>query len=148
MKVPKDVGAWTDFQWAKEPHYFIPDAIASIPAGEIKGRSFQEKLKWFRVNLEKKRISWTEGKSEYLEVDRENILMSSNSQFERLNLYKEVKIVFRDEKETSDAGGLLRQWMSLCIKEVFSPELGLMKLCDCPTTYYKFNCNESAMDLF
>lgn len=59
-----------------------------------------------------------------------------------------MKIVFKDEKETSDAGGLLRQWMSLCIKEIFNPELGLMKLCESPATYYKFNNSEFAMDLF
>jgi hypothetical protein len=81
-------------------------------------------------------------------VDKENILMSSHNQFERINFYKEVKIVFKDEKETSDAGGLLRQWMTLCIKEIFNPELGLMKLCDTPATFYKFNCSEYAMDLF
>lgn len=40
-KVPKDVGTWTDFQWIKEPHYFIPDAIANFSANDIKGRSFQ-----------------------------------------------------------------------------------------------------------
>jgi len=48
-------------------------------------------------------------------VDKENLLMSSNSQFENINFHKEVKINFKDEKDTSDAGGLLREWMNLCI---------------------------------
>lgn len=81
MQVPKDWTAWTEFQWLKEPLYFIPDSIQNTTPTDIKSRSFQEKLKWFRLHLEKKRISWTSEKSEYLEVDRENILMSSNNHF-------------------------------------------------------------------
>lgn len=75
------------------------------------------------------RIHFTEGKSDVLEVERQNILMSSNSQFEKINFYKEVKISFKDEKDTTDAGGLLREWMTLCINEIFSPELNLLSLC-------------------
>jgi hypothetical protein len=146
--VPKDFSAWTEFQWVKEPLYFIPDSIANAQPAEIRSRSFQEKLKWFRLNLEKNRISWTSQKSEYLEVDRENILMSSNRQFEKINFFKEVKIVFGDEKEATDAGGLLREWMNLCIKEIFNPELGLLKLCDTSATFYKFNSNENVAELF
>lgn len=56
--------------------------------------------------------------------------MSSNSQFEKINFYKEVKIIFKEEKDTSDAGGLLREWMNLCIKEIFDRDLNLLSLCD------------------
>jgi hypothetical protein len=35
------MAAWTDFQWTKEPLYFVPDAIASTPAPTMKSRSFQ-----------------------------------------------------------------------------------------------------------
>ena len=63
-------------------------------------------------------------------MDRGNLLMSSHAQFESLNFHKEVKIVFGDEKEASDAGGLLREWMNLCINEIFNPELHLFSLCD------------------
>ena len=63
-------------------------------------------------------------------MDRGNLLMSSHLQFKTLNFHKEVKIVFGDEKEASDAGGLLREWMNLCINEIFNPELHLFSLCD------------------
>lgn len=62
----------------------------------MRTRSFQEKYVWFRENLEKKRIHWSSGKSEYLQVDRANLLMSSNTQFEDIDFHKEVKIEFRD----------------------------------------------------
>ena len=74
--------------------------------------------------------------------------MSSNAQFEDINLHKEVKIQFKDEKETSDAGGLLREWMNECIHEIFNPELGMLSLCETPGTFYKFNYNEHVKDLF
>ena len=54
----------------------------------MRSRSFQEKYTWFRENLEKQRIHWSTGKSEYLHVDRANLLMSSNAQFESINFHK------------------------------------------------------------
>lgn len=80
----------------------------------IKGRSFQEKLYWFRLNIERLRISWEQG-SEKIKVDRSNILMSSKQQLEKINLRKEVKIQFTDET-VDDAGGLLREYMHLALK--------------------------------
>jgi hypothetical protein len=59
-----------------------------------------------------------------------------------------VKIVFKDEKLALDAGGLMREWMNMCIKEIFDPSLGMFKLCDSSTTYYKFNPNDQVLDLF
>ena len=56
--------------------------------------------------------------------------------------------MFGDEKEASDAGGLLREWMNLCINEIFSPELHLLSLSDTSSTYYKFNYNEYVQELF
>lgn len=38
--------------------------------------------------------------------------------------------------------------MNLCIKEIFDPSLGMLKLCDSSTTYYKFNPNEQVLELF
>ena len=74
--------------------------------------------------------------------------MSSNAQFDQINFHKEVKISFNDEVDTTDAGGLLRSWMTECIKEIFSPELGMLSLCHTEGTFYKFNYNEHVKDLF
>lgn len=36
-----------------------------------------------------------------------------------------------------DAGGLLREWMHLCVKEIMSKQTGLFELCDSQETAYK-----------
>lgn len=61
-------------------------------------------------------------------MDRWNILFSSLQGLKNLNLYKELKIEFTDEK-VDDAGGLLREWMHLCVKEIFSKEAGIFEQC-------------------
>lgn len=37
---------------------------------------------------------------------------------------KEVKVEFNGDEKVNDAGGLLREWMSLTIKELVNPNLG------------------------
>jgi|JI6StandDraft_1071083.scaffolds.fasta_scaffold305788_1 hypothetical protein len=148
IKAPKDYKTWTEFEWIREPRYRIPKEIEEETCEFIKGRSFQEKHAWFRRNLEKLRIPWNSGKSDYLIVDRGNLLMSSHAQFEKIDFHKEVKIEFKDEKDTTDAGGLLREWISLCINETFSQELNMLSLCETVGTFYKFNFNEHVSELF
>lgn len=80
----------------------------------MKNRSFQEKLYWFRLNIERLRIPFENG-AEFIHVDRSNILMSSKQSLEKVDLRKEVKIVFNDEK-VEDAGGLMREYMHLALK--------------------------------
>jgi E3 ubiquitin-protein ligase HUWE1 len=41
--------------------------------------------------------------------------MSSFVEYKKVNMYKEVKIQFLEEK-TNDAGGLLREWIHMVIK--------------------------------
>ena len=45
--------------------------------------------------------------------------MSCYEEMKKVNFHKEVKIKFLDES-VEDAGGLLREWMHLTIKELFS----------------------------
>lgn len=40
-----------------------------------------------------------------------------------------MKIIFDDE-DVEDAGGVIREWMNLVIKEVFNPDTGVFELCD------------------
>ena len=47
--------------------------------------------------------------------------MASKIGIENLNPHKEIKIQFDDEK-VDDAGGLMREWVHLNIKELFSRE--------------------------
>ena len=89
----------------------------------IKQRTFQEKMLWFRLKMEEMRISWEHG-CETIRVSRGNVLMSCYEQMKAINFHKEVKIKFDDES-VEDAGGLLREWIHLTMKELFSLELGL-----------------------
>lgn len=102
----------------------------------MRGRTFQEKMLWFRLNMEDLRVSWEKG-CEVLHVDRANIVMSSKTGLSKVNLRKELKIKFDDEV-VDDAGGLLREWMHLTMKAIFSHETGLFTHCKTQETAYKF----------
>ena len=56
--------------------------------------------------------------------------MSTQEELATANLRMEVKIRF-DEEEVDDAGGLLREWLHLCAKELCDTSMtGLMELCN------------------
>ena len=67
---------------------------------------FQEKISWFRYQIEKKRINWING-ADYMKISKNNVLMTSLMAVKTVNMYKEVKINFIGDK-VEDAGGLLR----------------------------------------
>jgi E3 ubiquitin-protein ligase HUWE1 len=102
------------FAWKEEQSVIYPAEIKLLSFDVIKHAKFTEKLAWFRYNLEELRISWEQG-CQTLKVDRWNILFSSLDGLKGINCYKELKIQFTDEK-VDDAGGLLREWMHLCVK--------------------------------
>lgn len=53
----------------------------------IKNRTFQEKLLWFRLNIEALRIAWHNG-AHYAKIDRANIIRSSLTALRDANLRK------------------------------------------------------------
>jgi hypothetical protein len=60
-------------------------------------------------------------------IERKNILRDSFEQFRTttdLDLRRDVRIHFLDEV-SQDAGGLMREWLSILIEELFDPELHL-----------------------
>lgn len=73
--------------------------------------------------------------------------MSSKQQLEKINLRKEIKIQFTDET-VDDAGGLLREYMHLALKEIFSPQMGIFEMADCGELAYRFKWDESLVDEF
>ena len=85
--------------------------------------SFDAKLQWFRFNLEKLRIPWENG-ADVLYVHKDNILLTTLSKIFYCNMHKELKIQFEGEK-VNDAGGLLRDWMFLRMKEIVMPDSGM-----------------------
>lgn len=64
-----------------------PTQMKKIPADVIRHRTFQEKMLWFRLNMEDMRISWQQG-CENLKVDRGSIIYSSLNGLEHANLRK------------------------------------------------------------
>ena len=56
-----------------------------------------------------------------------------------------MKIDFNDEG-TNDAGGLLREWMHLCILEIMSPQVGIFKLCKTDETAYQIKFDKDQDD--
>ncbi len=109
-----------------------PDQVRNLP--------FQEKSAWFRYHLERFRISWMNG-ADYMKIDRNNVLMSSLNQTKKVNMFKEVKIEFVGDK-VNDAGGLLREWMHLVIKEMFDVSTGMFQLCNTDDVMYKLKWDE------
>lgn len=69
--------------------------------------TFQEKMLWFRLNMESFRVSWHNG-CETMKINRGNLLMSSFDACSKIgNWHREVKIQFDDE-DVEDAGGVIR----------------------------------------
>lgn len=89
---------------------------------EIRTRTFEEKLIWFRNQLENRRISWKLG-ADFLKVRRDHVLEDSVRNFGGVNWRREVKIEFEGE-QVQDVGGLFREWASLVSKEMFSKDSG------------------------
>ena len=65
-------------------------------------------------------------------------------------MLKELKIVFINEENINDAGGLLREWIHIISEKIVDPSLGLkiwennyfiglFKLSDSDDVFYKFN---------
>jgi len=82
-----------------------------------------DKCIWFREKLSKLRISFYED-TLTLVLSRDNAMMETLNQFstvDALNLHKDIKIFFIDE-EARDAGGVIREWISVISEELLKPE--------------------------
>ena len=99
--------------------------------------SFDIKLQWFRFNLEKLRINWQNG-SDVIRVHKDNILLTTLASINLVNMHKEVKIEIHGEK-VNDAGGLLREWMYLIMKEIVVPDSGMFVRAQTDEITYKIN---------
>jgi hypothetical protein len=62
-----------------------------------------------------------------MKIEKTNVLMSSLVAYPKVNMHKEVKIEFIGDK-VNDAGGLLREWIHMVIKEIFDQETGIMAM--------------------
>ena len=112
---------------------FIKQTKKELPRGKKDG-TFEEKVDYLRYDISKKKIDFTDG-CENLFINRENVLENSMVQLSILNLYKELKIIFTGE-ESNDAGGLIREWLTILFKEILDIKTGLFELSDTEEVSY------------
>ena len=112
---------------------FIKGTKKELPRGKKDG-TFEEKVDYLRYDISKKKIDFTDG-AETLFISRENVLENSIIQLEIFNLYKEMKIIFTGE-ESSDAGGLIREWLTILFKEIMDEKTGLFERSDTDEVSY------------
>ena len=119
---------------------FINESKKELPRGKKDG-TFEEKVDYLRYDISKKKIDFTDG-GEKLYISRDNVLENSMVQLEVLNLFKEMKIIFTGE-ESSDAGGLIREWLTILFKEIMDPKTGLFERSDTDEVSYIIKKNIS-----
>ena len=118
----------------------LKETKKELPRGKKDG-TFEEKVDYLRYDISKKKVDFTEG-CETLYISRENVLENSIVQLEILNLFKEIKIIFTGE-ESSDAGGLIREWLTILFKKILDPETGLFERSDTDEVGFIINHNAS-----
>lgn len=85
--------------------------------------------------------------ADYMKIEKSNVLVSSLVQSKKVNMFKEVKIEFIGDK-VNDAGGLLREWMHMVIKEMFDESTGIFQLCKTDDVMYKLKWDEDIDEEF
>ena len=95
------------------------------------------KIKELKNYINSKKISWEKG-CDKLEINRNDLLKESIKKIEKVNLYKEIKINFIGE-EGLDAGGLFREWFTICFKALEGDQLKLFLPSDSNEFSYNIN---------
>ena len=113
-----------------------------LPRGKKDG-TFEEKVDYLRFDISKKKIDFING-AEKLNINREKVLENSIEQFEKINPFKELKIIFIGE-ESFDAGGLIREWLTILFQKILDVNTGLFIRSDTEEVGYliKPNLNPS-----
>ena len=98
-----------------------------LPRGNRNG-TFEEKVDYLRFDISKKKIDFING-AEKLKINRDKVLEDSMEQFDNINLFKELKIIFIGE-ESHDAGGLIREWLTILFTKILDKDSGLFQRSD------------------
>ena len=123
-KKPKMIGSLLITDSLNE---FLNDGKVELPRGNKYG-TFEEKVDYLRYDISKTKVDFTEG-CETLFISRENVFENSLIQIETFNIHKEIKIIFIGE-ENSDAGGLIREWLTILFKQIMDEKTGLFERSD------------------
>lgn len=84
-------------------------------------RPFEIKILELKSKLQGLKVDWREAHCS-IELNRESLLKESMKKYDKIDPYKELKINFKGEI-SHDAGGLIREWFTVLIKEIQSPQL-------------------------
>ena len=114
-----------------------------LPRGKKDG-TFEEKVDYLRYDISKKKIDFING-AEKLNINREKVLENSMDQFEKIDPFKELKIIFVGE-ESQDAGGLIREWLTILFSTVLDEKTGLFERSDTGEIGYIVKKNIKATD--
>ena len=93
-----------------------------------KYETFEEKQSIFKINIQQLKIDWRQG-SDFITINRDKIIESSMEELSKVNIYKEIKVRFKGE-EDGDAGGMIREWLTLLFKEFQKSENTLFSKAD------------------
>ena len=104
-----------------------------LPLGNPKG-TFVQKVEYLRYNIQNLKVDWSKG-AETINVERDKIIEQSLEQFKYINLFKELKINFKGE-ESHDAGGLIREWLTVLFKSHLDPNNNLFERGDTDEVSY------------
>ncbi|CAG9330909.1 unnamed protein product [Blepharisma stoltei] len=97
------------------------------------------KIEWFRDQINGIRIPW-QSESMKLIIQRDNFLITSMAHlltYTIQDLHKEFQITFEGELGM-DAGGVLREWLTLLMKTLFSTDHGLFQFTNSKCLSYTF----------
>ena len=98
------------------------------PQEEIDRMAFEDKVSIFKTSLHKLKVDWRTG-AEHLDINRDDIINLSINQFNAIDPYRELKINFNGEVNL-DAGGLIREWLTVIFKELESEKEQLFEKAD------------------
>ncbi len=116
------------------------DIIVNATSEHAKLMPTEEKRVWLYAKFETIRHEGTKDKTT-LVIGRQDLFHDSFEQFRTttgLDLRGEIKIHFVDEM-AQDAGGLIREWFSGIVEEIFRPAFGLFQRANVPELSFVIN---------
>ena len=137
--------------WKREPKDapsdVVKEKIQTLPSRIVRKLATEDKLIWLyhKFNCIKKSVGRLNGRNSSdpipIEVSRENVLESTLLKFKEtkfLDLRRRLRISFENE-EGKDGGGLIRDWLSMLMEQLFSTKLGLFVRANTPEVSYTIN---------
>ena len=118
--------------------YITKKYIIKKNAKKNNKENFETKIKNFKDKLKKK---YPLPNSKYMSIDRNNLLNSSIKEIKKISLKDQIKINFKGE-ECIDAGGIMREYLTVLFKEILDPKTDLFEKTENDEISYIFSQNQ------